>query len=68
VSYFTNIVDDNNRKPICRLYFNNPKKFIGIFDEKKAETKIAITSLGDRYKQSELLLKVAEFYKDKKNN
>src|SRR5690606_2214904 len=32
-SYCSVIVDNNNRKPICRLYFNSPTtKNIGIFD------------------------------------
>ena len=65
-NWFSIIIDDNNRKPICRLYFNAAKKFIGIFDEKKAETKSELKSLDDIYKHSELLLKVAEFYKEHK--
>ena len=31
-SYCAILVDDNNRKTLCRLYFNGKKKFIGIFD------------------------------------
>ena len=30
-SYFGILLDDNNRKPICRLYFNTSRKSIGIF-------------------------------------
>jgi hypothetical protein len=39
-NYFSVILDDNNRKPICRVYLNNQfKKFIGLFDKEKKETK-----------------------------
>lgn len=34
-SYFAIFCDDNNRKPICRLYFNTANKYIGIFDADK---------------------------------
>jgi hypothetical protein len=38
-TYFSIILDDNNRKPICRLYLNGNKKFISTFDENKKEMK-----------------------------
>lgn len=41
-TYFAVLVDDNNRKPICRLHFNRSKKYIGTFDSEKAETRHAI--------------------------
>ena len=31
-SYCGILLDDNNRKPICRLHFNGSKKYIGFFD------------------------------------
>lgn len=49
-SYFTIIVDDNNRKPICKMYFNGGKKYIGVFDLEKKETKFEISNLDDIYK------------------
>lgn len=48
-SYFAIFCDDNNRKPICRLYFNTANKAIGIFDEDKKETKHKIDCLDDIY-------------------
>ncbi|RAR75692.1 type I restriction endonuclease [Flavobacterium aciduliphilum] len=44
-SYFAILLDDNNRKPICRLYFNSSKKYIGIFDKTKKENKTELKSL-----------------------
>jgi hypothetical protein len=43
------LLDDNNRKPICRLHFNWAQKYIGLFDEQKAETRVPIDSLSDIY-------------------
>lgn len=48
-SYFGILLDDNNRKPICRLHFNRTQKYIGFFDETKKEERIAIDDLHDIY-------------------
>lgn len=61
-SYFGILLDDNNRKPICRLYFNGGKKYIATFDENKKETKNLIESLDDLYKYEEQLVTVIKFY------
>lgn len=50
-SYCAVLFDDNNRKPICRFYFNSPKKLsIGFFDTERNEEKIQIRDLDDIYK------------------
>lgn len=49
-SYFGILVDDNNRKPVCRLHFNTANKYIEIFDEEKKGTRHLIESLSDIYK------------------
>jgi hypothetical protein len=55
-SYFGILLDDNNRKPICRLYFNSlSKKTIGIFGEGRVETKYDLESLDDIYNYSKEL-------------
>lgn len=48
-SYCGILLDDNNRKPVCRLHFNTQKKYIGIFDEKKIETRFPIVTLNEIY-------------------
>lgn len=54
-SYCGVLLDDNNRKPICRMYFNSPtRRYIGLFDGDK-ETKEAIVDLVDIYKYSDRL-------------
>ena len=58
-SYFSVLLDDNNRKPICRLYFNSAsKKYISFIDKK--ETKHEINTLDDIFGFSELLLETVE--------
>lgn len=61
-SYFTIILDDNNRKPICRVYLNGSKKYLGLFDEQKKESKNEISNLDDIYMYSDQLLNTAEGY------
>jgi hypothetical protein len=62
-SYFGILLDDNNRKPICRLYFNSlNRKQIGIFGEGKIETKYDILVLDDIFNYvSELELAVGNY-------
>jgi predicted type IV restriction endonuclease len=59
-SYFAIFLDDNNRKPICRLYLNGNKKFIATLDEQKKEIKTEISSLDDVFNHSETLVKIAQ--------
>jgi hypothetical protein len=61
-SYFSIILDDNNRKPICRFYFNGNKKMMGVFDASKSETRIEIKSLDDIFGQGASLAQVVESY------
>jgi hypothetical protein len=51
-SYFGIILDDNNRKPICRLHFNRPQKYVGILDVERKETRYPIASLDEIYSLS----------------
>lgn len=45
-SYCAILLDDSNRKPICRLRFNNLQKLkIGIFDGNKGEEVISLPSV-----------------------
>jgi len=63
-SYYGINLDDNNRKIICRLWFNSTKKYIGLLDINKIETKYEIVELDDIYKYKEELLKIVDFYKE----
>lgn len=65
-SYCAIILDDNNRKPICRFYFTPKTKYLAVFDnEKKEENKIPITHLNELFKHADHLKNVVAMY-DKK--
>lgn len=62
-SYFSVLLDDNNRKPICRLYLNSAtKKYIGLFDKDKKETKYEIQNIDDIYNYSQQLCDTLAYY------
>ncbi|MDY0239439.1 MAG: type I restriction endonuclease [Bacteroidales bacterium] len=63
VTYFAILVDDNNRKTVCRLYFNSPtNKQIAIIDENKKEIRHKLSSLNDIYDYSDDLIKAASTF------
>lgn len=52
-SYCSVFVDDNNRKPVCRFYFNaKNSRSLGVFAADKSETKVTISALSDIYKSA----------------
>lgn len=55
-SYFAVLLDDNNRKTLCRLYLSSSKKYIGLIDENKKETRNEIAKLDDIYKYKGALI------------
>lgn len=55
-SYFGILLDDNNRKWICRLHFNSKNKYIGIHVNEKEEQRFDIDKLEDIYKYKEELI------------
>lgn len=61
-SYFGVLLDDNNRKPLCRLHFNAKQKYLGVFDAEKNETRHPIESIDDIFTFSEALLITAALY------
>lgn len=65
-SYFGILLDDNNRKPLARLYFNRGQKYLGLFDESRQETKLPISDLNEIYERASELTKVLAFYEGSK--
>jgi hypothetical protein len=56
-TYFAVFVDNNNRKPVCRLYLNSPtNKRLTFIDENKKEIHNKISSIDDIYNYSEQLI------------
>ena len=60
-SYCGVLLDDNNRKPVCRLHFNYSQKYLGVFSDKKEE-RIQIESVDDIFKYSDKLKTVINEY------
>jgi len=62
-SYFAIFADDNNRRPICRLHFNNTNnKRIGFVDENRNEQMESISKVDDIYKFKQQLIEAAKRY------
>ncbi|HCD6306778.1 TPA: type I restriction enzyme HsdR N-terminal domain-containing protein, partial [Enterobacter hormaechei] len=61
-SYCGILVDDNNRKPLCRLHFNRTQKYIGLFDLEKNETRHPISTVDDIYSFADILKATAALY------
>lgn len=61
-SYCSILLDNNNRKPICRLHFNaKKKKRIGVFINKE-ETRYDIAALDDIFGVADELSKAVQSY------
>jgi len=63
LSYFGILLDDNNRKPLCRLHFNTANKYLETFHNgKDAGEKILLNNLDEIYNYKAELLKTLENY------
>lgn len=63
-SYCGILLDDNNRKPICRLHFNTNQKYVSFFDDQK-EARVSIGGLDDLYKYADRLKATVTRYETK---
>ncbi|MFN7122399.1 MAG: type I restriction endonuclease [Hydrogenophaga sp.] len=62
-SYCAVLLDDNNRKPICRLRFNNTQKLrLGLFNGGKDEEVMSIDSVDDVFLYAEQLKAAAQLH------
>lgn len=61
-SHFSVLLDNNNRKAICRLHFNSARKRLGLFDEQRREEFIQIDDVDDIYKYADRLKATATSY------
>ncbi len=57
------LLDDNNRKPICRLYLNGSRKSIGLFDgDDRKEIRVSIQGVEDLHGLSDRLKATLRHY------
>ncbi len=61
-SYCGLLLDDNNRKPICRLRFNHAQKYLGLFDASKNEQKVPIDDIAELFQYGDHLRATIRFY------
>lgn len=61
-SYFGILLDDNNRKWICRVHLMSSVKYLTISDENKNSVRYDIESIDDIYKYSKELKEACERY------
>jgi hypothetical protein len=61
-SYCGVLLDDNNRKPICRLHFNTSQKYLGLFDDAKNEHREPIEEAAEIYRFASKLKETAARY------
>jgi hypothetical protein len=63
LSYCGILLDDNNRKPICRLYFNTSQYYLGIVTDKdKNIDKIPISNVDEIYSYADQIRAIPNFY------
>ncbi len=62
LSYFGILLDDNNRRPIARLYFNGGKKYLSIFGADKKEEKIPVSLVDDIFEHKDKIIASAKNY------
>lgn len=60
-SYCGILVDNNNRKPLARLWFNRSVKYIGLFNGENEE-RLIVESLDQIYEYSDRLRQTAQRY------
>jgi predicted type IV restriction endonuclease len=62
-SYCGILLDDNNRKPICRFHFNSSNvKYVTFFNAKREAERVDIESTNDLYKYADKLIAAIHAY------
>lgn len=65
ISYCGILLDDNGRRPICRLHFNRSQKHLGTFTfdgTDRKETRVPIDSVDDIYQYADQLKSICHAY------
>lgn len=60
-SYCGVLLDDNNRRPICRFYFNGAQKYVTFFQKPEGE-RVTIEEIDELYKYATWLKATVERY------
>ena len=63
-TYASVLIDNNNRKPICRLHFSGRQKYLGTFDAERKETRHSIDGVNDIVAHAAALRRTARQYSE----
>lgn len=64
-SYCGILLDDNNRKPTCRLYLNRRQEYLGLFDsDARSEERVPIEDVAQIYGLSDRLVATLRHYEE----
>ena len=58
------LLDNNNRKRICRLYFNTAQKRVGLLDDHKVEELVPIEEISEIFNFAEQIKATARRYQE----
>jgi len=61
-NYFNIVLDGKNNNLTCRLHLNRKKKYLGLFDENKNESKVLMENVQDIFNHKIQLLKTIDYY------
>ena len=67
-TYSSVLLDNSNRKPICRFRFEGKQKYIGTFDAEKAETRLPVDDVDDIYQHVKAIQATAKGYDASEGN
>lgn len=56
------LLDDTQRKPVCRLYLNSSQRYVGFFDNQRHEQRVAIDDVDDIYNYADRLKDTVSLY------
>lgn len=59
------LLDDTNRKPICRLGLERAPKYVGFINEQKQEERVQIQDVNDIFKHADRLRATVSFYENR---
>ncbi|MCK9335642.1 MAG: restriction endonuclease, partial [Candidatus Cloacimonetes bacterium] len=59
---FSILLDNNIRKPICKLIFSDKRKVLVLFEADRTEVRVSLESIDDIYKHADKLLNTLSFY------
>jgi hypothetical protein len=56
------LLDNTNRRPICRFYFNTSEKSLGLLDEQKREDRVSIESVNNIFEHADRIRATVQRY------